>query len=105
MAATKEASMLPTTTAPQHATQVPDWEPAAQAGQGAGNKPSIAETLRAKFDALCPPHRTYLGLKRRTFLLVLLGVILGIIALVMGLAVGLSKKRCACGVGARIPEP
>ncbi|KAK7700746.1 hypothetical protein SLS57_011998 [Botryosphaeria dothidea] len=91
MAATKEEATLPTTE-PAHATQVPDWEPAAQGGQGTGIKRSLGETLRSKFDAACPPHKKYLGLKRRTFLLVLLGVVIAIIALAVGLGVGLSKK-------------
>ncbi|KAL1631702.1 hypothetical protein SLS56_004376 [Neofusicoccum ribis] len=94
MSVTKEEATLPTTE-PQHATQVPDWEPAAQAGQGAGVKRSVGETLRSKFDAACPPHRSYLGLKRRTFLLALLGAVLAIIALAVGLGVGLSKKSAS----------
>ncbi|KAB2580585.1 putative riboflavin aldehyde-forming enzyme protein [Lasiodiplodia theobromae] len=86
----KDEAALPTTE-PTRSTQVPEWEPAAQA-HGGSTKPSLGEALRQKFDAACPPHRKYLGLTRRMFLLVLLGVILAIIALAVGLGVGLSKK-------------
>ncbi|OJD31710.1 riboflavin aldehyde-forming enzyme [Diplodia corticola] len=91
MAAAKEGASLPTTE-PTRATQVPDWEPAAQAHAGSNVKPSLPDTLRQKFDQACPPHRKCLGLTRRVFLLVLLAVILAIIALAVGLGVGLSKK-------------
>lgn len=46
-----------------------------------------------RFDRVLPPYKRYIGLKRRTFLLVLLGILLAIIALAVGLGVGLGKKH------------
>jgi hypothetical protein len=48
-----------------------------------------------RFNRIFPPYKRYCfgRLRRRTFLLVLLGVFLAILALVIGLAVGLSRPR------------
>lgn len=46
-----------------------------------------------RFDRVFPPYKRYVGLKRRTFLLILLGAIIAVIALAVGLGVGLSKKH------------
>lgn len=46
-----------------------------------------------RFDHVFPPYKRYVGLRRRTFLLVLLAVILAVIALAVGLGVGLSNKH------------
>ncbi|KAF2443098.1 hypothetical protein P171DRAFT_433436 [Karstenula rhodostoma CBS 690.94] len=46
-----------------------------------------------RFDRVLPPYKRYIGLKRRTFLFVLLGVLLAVIALAVGLGVGLGNKH------------
>ncbi|KAL5371318.1 hypothetical protein DPSP01_014353 [Paraphaeosphaeria sporulosa] len=46
-----------------------------------------------RFDRVLPPYKRYVGLKRRTFLLVLLGALLAVIALAVGLGVGLGNKH------------
>jgi hypothetical protein len=50
-------------------------------------------TLRERFDRFVPPHRTYFGRSRRTFLLVLLAIFLCLLALVLGLGIGLGRKK------------
>jgi hypothetical protein len=56
-------------------------------GSRAGGK----AVLQEKFNAILPRSRSYLGLRRRTFLAVLACAILALLALVIGLAVGLTK--------------
>lgn len=56
---------------------------------GAAAKP----TMRQRFDKVFPPYKTYLGrFKRKTFLLLLLGLLL-LFILIIGLAAGLSGKK------------
>lgn len=47
--------------------------------------------LQEKFNAVLPRTRSYFGLKRRTFLIVLACAVLALLALIIGLAVGLTK--------------
>ncbi|OQO02677.1 hypothetical protein B0A48_12206 [Cryoendolithus antarcticus] len=84
---------------PTKETQLPEWEhehgdahvapPAKRrsrrvGGGGAG--------VSAKLDRVLPPHRRYLGMSRKLFLIVLLAVILALLVLIIGLAAGLSRK-------------
>ncbi|KAL0933645.1 uncharacterized protein CTRU02_210444 [Colletotrichum truncatum] len=56
--------------------------------------PKTHTSLRARFDALLPPHKTYLGLSRKRFLLfvVLPLAILILFVLPLALGLGLSKR-------------
>ncbi|KAH8904068.1 hypothetical protein BR93DRAFT_930684 [Coniochaeta sp. PMI_546] len=47
--------------------------------------------LRTRLDALLPPNQTYLSLRRRHFLLVLLASALALLALILGLSIGLTR--------------
>ena len=47
--------------------------------------------LQEKFNAVLPRSRSYFGLKRRTFLIVVACAFLALLALIIGLAVGLTK--------------
>jgi hypothetical protein len=87
---------------PAHGAQgnnynAPDWEiPEEGTTRTRGLHLGSASTRWAiadRFDRIFPPYKRYVGLKRRTFLLILLGVVLAIIALAVGLGVGLSKKH------------
>ncbi|KAJ9635905.1 hypothetical protein H2199_008259 [Coniosporium tulheliwenetii] len=71
-------------------TRVPDWEHEAPAPTT--RRPAFTTVLKTKFNTLLPPHRTYLGLSRRIFLLILSLVFLSLLALIIGLAVGLSLR-------------
>lgn len=77
-------------------TQAPEWE-------GGSEKPrrhnvalpsasGLQLTFSRKFDQILPPDRTYLRLKRRVFLIVLLVTFVCILALAIGLGVGLGNK-------------
>jgi len=59
---------------------------------GAGTGTGAGWALSDRFDRMMPPHKRYLGRRRRTFLIVLLVAFVCLLALVIGLAVGLSKK-------------
>ncbi|KAL1296914.1 hypothetical protein AAFC00_004525 [Neodothiora populina] len=75
---------------------------------GGGHALVAKQSIRNRFDALLPPHRTYLGLRRRWFLVAVLGVFLAIIALVIGLAVGLTQHNgggSSGGGGKNLPLP
>lgn len=90
-----------------HQPSIPEWDQnaaASSAGVGTakteagGHAATIAKpTLRDRFDAVVPPGRSYLGLRRRWFLLAVLGVFLAVIALVIGLAVGLTAGHGSGG--------
>ncbi|GAB7366774.1 hypothetical protein MBLNU230_g0728t1 [Neophaeotheca triangularis] len=69
----------------------PEWD---EAGNQASARPnqSLKSTLSGNFDNLLPPHRRYLGLRRRTFLIVIAAIFLALIALIIGLAVGLTTS-------------
>lgn len=77
---------------------IPEWDQNAAStleaknGAGTGIKTAaIAKpTLKDRFNTAIPPHRRYLGLKRRWFLLAVLSVFLALLALIIGLAVGLT---------------
>jgi hypothetical protein len=74
--------------------QVPEWEHNV-ASQGdkineSGN--STKATFANKFDSILPPYKRYVGLSRKIFLWVLLGIFLALLVLIIGLAVGLSPK-------------
>ncbi|GAB7352038.1 hypothetical protein MBLNU459_g2550t1 [Dothideomycetes sp. NU459] len=83
--------------------QIPDWD-----NNAIKRKPVASNTdappaydanvqhkeqagFKAKLDSVLSPHRSYLGLKRRTFLIVLGCVLLAVLALIIGLAVGLTR--------------
>jgi hypothetical protein len=70
--------------------EVPEWE---HTGAATDNGTATrGPTLRQKFDSAMPPHKKYLGMRRKVFLLVLLAAVLALLALIIGLAVGLSQK-------------
>ncbi|CAI6337404.1 unnamed protein product [Periconia digitata] len=46
-----------------------------------------------KFDRLLPPHKPILGLKRKTFCLILLAILLCILGIAIGVPVGLSRNK------------
>ena len=89
--------MAETTTAQNPNVQIPEWDqhgktadiPAAPARSGAGTRLS----LRSRFDRTMSPHRKYFGLRRRTFLIIIVAIVLALLALIIGLAVGLTKKK------------
>lgn len=54
---------------------------------------ALRPTLRERFDRFLPPHRTYFGRSRRTFLLVFLAIFLCLFALILGLGIGLSRQK------------
>lgn len=80
-----------------HANNAPDWEVPEEGTTtrkrlhlgSASTRWAIAD----RFDRVLPPYRRYVGLKRRAFLLVVLGVLIAIIVLAVGLGVGLGKKH------------
>ena len=75
--------------------QVPEWEHIA-ASDGSAKEaqktvhPSKRAALSTKFDTIVPPHRTYLRLSRKRFLIALTCALLALLALIIGLAVGIS---------------
>lgn len=85
---------------------IPEWDENAQnvdtIGKAeAGNKTAIqsagmsSQGLKDKFNRMFPAQKTYLGLRRRTFLIALACAALAIIGLVVGLAVGLTRHHGA----------
>jgi hypothetical protein len=72
--------------------EVPEWEHTGAAVDSGTATRAPGSTLRQKFDSAMPPHKKYLGMKRKVFLLVLLVAFLALLALIIGLAVGLSQK-------------
>jgi hypothetical protein len=92
----QEATTTTQTAAIDKEIEIPEWDNAApKDGHGAmrvsGLGGGIGLGLGRRFDTVFPQHRRYLGLKRKTFLLVLLAVILALIGLIIGLAVGLTE--------------
>ncbi|KAK1992625.1 hypothetical protein LX36DRAFT_588024 [Colletotrichum falcatum] len=65
------------------------------AAPAAASVPEPHASLRARFDALLPPHKTYAGLSRKRFLLfvVLPLALLVLLVLPLALGLGLSKRR------------
>lgn len=84
MATTKEISI-------PAQTRVPDWEHEAQA-HTTTKRPGFTTILTSRFNAFFSPHRTYLGLSRRVFLLILSAVFFLLLTLIIGLAVGLTLR-------------
>ena len=74
--------------------EVPEWEHnvANQSNSASKSRTSSKAAFANKFDSILPPHKRYIGLSRKVFLLVLLGIFLALLALIIGLAVGLSSK-------------
>jgi hypothetical protein len=64
-------------------------------GQGLNQGPPAKHrnTLRTKLDRILPSYRTYCGLSRRIFLILLALALLLLLALIIGLAAGLSKRK------------
>lgn len=99
------STQAPAPTAPQqplsepNTIQIPEWDSNAvhtskdgiattsQPGAHHGGK----AVLQEKFNAVLPRSRSYFGLKRRTFLIVVACAFLALLALIIGLAVGLTK--------------
>ncbi|KAK6419192.1 hypothetical protein LTR95_017093 [Oleoguttula sp. CCFEE 5521] len=86
---------------PTKETQLPEWEhenggaqtqAAAPAKRGLRRVGGGGAGVSAKLDRVLPPHRRYLGMSRKVFLIVLLAVMLALLALIIGLAAGLSHK-------------
>lgn len=77
--------------------QVPEWEHKAISHRNAtpaeASRSTKQTALRYRFDAVLPPYKRHLGMKRRTFLIVLSVIVLALLALVIGLSVGLTKDN------------
>ncbi|MCJ1333233.1 hypothetical protein MMC10_009927 [Thelotrema lepadinum] len=83
----------------QNTTQLPEWE---TPNNGVTKEAPYGKTtsssrfqLRPLLDRHMPPHKRYLGLRRRLFLLVLACIIIALLALIVGLAVGLTLRNKA----------
>ena len=81
----------------QNTTQLPEWE---TPNNGVTKEAPYGKTtsssrfqLRPLLDRHMPPHKRYLGLRRRLFLLVLACIIIALLALIVGLAVGLTLRN------------
>lgn len=59
----------------------------------AGTYAAARPGLKARFDAVVPPDRRYLGRSRRTLLLGVLGVVVLVLVLVLGLGLGLGLRK------------
>lgn len=74
---------------------VPEWEHIAAADGGIQDTQTPRRSLRAvattKLNTVLPPHRTYMHLSRRNFLIALTAAFLALLALIVGLAAGLSS--------------
>jgi len=55
--------------------------------------PSRASVWTSKLDRVLPPHKSYLGLRRKWFLVTLAAFVAALLALIIGLSVGLSQHR------------
>ena len=75
----------------ENQTQHPvlEWET-----QGASQQP---KSFSDRLNNVLPPHKRYIGLRRRAFLIVVAIITLTIFGLILGLAIGLTigHKRCA----------
>ncbi|KAF2774373.1 hypothetical protein EJ03DRAFT_303931 [Teratosphaeria nubilosa] len=85
-------SKAPATGAVDKEIQIPEWEDAAIKDDKT-SAPGAQAAITSKFDSVLPPYKRYLGLKRKTFLLVLLAVTVALIALIIGLSVGLTHQH------------
>ncbi|KAF1354012.1 RlpA-like double-psi beta-barrel-protein domain-containing protein-containing protein, partial [Delphinella strobiligena] len=61
-------------------------------------------SLKDRFDSVVPPHRTYLGLSRRWFLVAVFCITLALLALIIGLAVGLTGDNGSGGKDLPLPS-
>ncbi|KAG8631719.1 hypothetical protein KVT40_000859 [Elsinoe batatas] len=94
---------------PQTNIQVPEWEHEGAGRHGSGDAEkslhvqhairfdalndtftSTRNKVRPRFDAILPPNRTYLGLKRIWFVVAIVCAFVALLALIIGLAVGLT---------------
>jgi hypothetical protein len=50
-------------------------------------------TLRDRFNNVMPSHRTYVGLRRRNFLIAVVVAFIVLLAIIIGVAVGVSRKN------------
>ncbi|RMY96891.1 hypothetical protein D0864_05008 [Hortaea werneckii] len=73
--------------------EIPEWEDAAVGHKTKGAAGGLIGS-RSMLDRLLPPQKRYLGLKRKTFLWIILATSLCLLALIIGLSPGLG----ACGV-------
>ncbi|KAG9555291.1 hypothetical protein KCU77_g19000, partial [Aureobasidium melanogenum] len=108
------STQAPLSTSPQQplaepTTIIPEWDSNAVQTHKAevttshlGNRPAAKAVLQEKFNAVLPKSRSYLGLKRRTFLIVLACILLALLALIIGLAVGLTRHSKG---GQNLPLP
>ncbi|KAI4732044.1 hypothetical protein E4T49_00285 [Aureobasidium sp. EXF-10728] len=109
------STQAPASTAPQQplaepTTIIPEWDSNAVQTYKAGvtattqteNRPGAKTVLQEKFNTVLPRSRSYFGLKRQTFLIVLVCTILAVLALIIGLAVGLAKHSKG---GQNLPLP
>ena len=70
--------------------QVPEWE----TGDASQKRKPFSNQFRSiRLSGILPPHKEYLGLRRRTFLIVLAAVLIALVGLIIGLAVGLTVGR------------
>ncbi|GAB1730483.1 hypothetical protein NU195Hw_g5967t1 [Hortaea werneckii] len=69
--------------------EIPEWEDAA-VGHKTKNTTGGLIGTRNLLDRLLPPQKRYLGLKRKTFLWIILATSLCLLALIIGLSVGLT---------------
>lgn len=87
-------------TTDQAVTQLPDWETPVgyQGTEPAKSSTSpfskLSSSLSASYNRVLPPHATYTPakLKRKSFVLALLGLFLALLALILGLSIGLTQR-------------
>ncbi|KEQ86498.1 hypothetical protein D6C78_05026 [Aureobasidium pullulans] len=110
------STQAPAPTAPQqplsdpNTIQIPEWDSNAvhtsKDGVATTSQPGAHHggkaVLQEKFNAVLPRSRSYFGLKRRTFLIVVACAFLALLALIIGLAVGLTKHSKG---GQNLPLP
>ncbi|GAB1738177.1 hypothetical protein NU219Hw_g2707t1 [Hortaea werneckii] len=69
--------------------EIPEWENAAVGHKTKDTAGDLTGT-RSLLDRVLPPQKRYLGLKRKTFLWIILATSLCLLALIVGLSVGLT---------------
>lgn len=55
-------------------------------------------------DRILPPHKTFLGMRRRTFLIALAAAAVALLILIIGLAAGISSSRAGKGKAVPLPD-
>lgn len=70
----------------QHDIRMPEWE-----HQNAARFSHGQQHSRNRLDSWLPPHRRYLGLRRKWFLVACFAALLALLALIIGLSVGLTR--------------